>query len=351
MAKSSGVRNILALRGDPPQGKRTWLEGDVSGGECDRAIDLVKFIRKLYGDFFGIGVAGHPEGHPSSAKGEEGNIIEMLHLKEKLDAGADFIITQFFYDVNIFLDYVQRCRESRITCPIIPGIMPIQSFSSLLKMTQFCGISVPLAVLERLHSVRHDDEAVKKIGCDIATEMCLKILRSSLIGKDSSDHMHVDGFHFYTLNLERSSTRILANLGAVSVLGEAGRSIAREKQSNQIRCDFVHDVNNGLATAETNKECKAAALRRERIYSISEQARSTRRALPWKPSAMENRSKEAVRPINWSNRPLSYIMRTDDWDEVRIEDMLICALLRLSILLHFFIVLYLISILLESELS
>ncbi len=182
--------------------------------------------------------------------------------------------------------------------------------------------------------------SIKVMGCTSFPRV--KGLRSRLcrgvdlclIGKDSSDHMHVDGFHFYTLNLERSSTRILSNLGAVSVLGEAGRSIAREKQSNQIRCDFVHDVNNGLATAETNKECKAAALRRERIYSISEQARSTRRALPWKPSAMENRSKEAVRPINWSNRPLSYIMRTDDWDEVRIEDMLICALLISPVLLE-----------------
>jgi methylenetetrahydrofolate reductase (NADPH) len=293
------------------------LEGDVSGGECNRAIDLVKLIRKLHGDYFGIGVAGHPEGHPSSAKGEDGNIIEMQHLKDKLDAGADFIITQFFYDVNVFLDYVQRCRKSSIACPIIPGIMPIQSYSSLLKMTQFCGISVPSSVLERLRSVRHDDEAVKKIGCEIATEMCSTILTSHLRGKDSGVDLYVDGFHFYTLNLERSTTRILANLG---VLSEAGSSISREKQSDQIIGDFAHDVDDALATAESNHECNGAALGRERNYSISEQARSTRRALPWKPSAMENRSKEAVRPINWSNRPVSYIMRTDDWDEVRIHE-------------------------------
>jgi methylenetetrahydrofolate reductase len=317
MVKSSGVRNILALRGDPPQGKRAWLEGDVSGGECDRAIDLVKLIRKLHGDHFGIGVAGHPEGHPSSAKGEDGNIRELQHLKEKLDAGADFIITQFFYDVNVFLDYVQRCRKSRIDCPIIPGIMPIQSYSSLLKMTQFCGISVPSSVVERLQSVRHDDEAVKRIGCEIATEMCSTILTSSLVGEDSSVDLYVDGFHFYTLNLERSTTRILANLGAVGVLSEAGSTVSREKQRNQIEGDFAHDVDDGMASANNNQECNEAALERERKYSVSEQARSTRRALPWKPSAMANRSKETVRPINWSNRPVSYIMRTDDWDEVR----------------------------------
>ena len=159
MAKSSGVRNILALRGDPPQAKRAWMEGDVSGGECDRAIDLVTLIRKLHGNYFGIGVAGHPEGHPSSAKGEEGQILEMQHMKEKLDAGAEFIITQFFYDVNVFLAYVRRCRKAGIHCPIIPGIMPIQSYLSLIKMTQFCNISVPASVLERIQRVRYDDDA------------------------------------------------------------------------------------------------------------------------------------------------------------------------------------------------
>ena len=178
MAKSSGVRNILALRGDPPAGKRGWKVDDVSGGECNRAIDLVKLIRKLHGEYFGIGVAGHPEGHPSSPKGEDGQILEMQHLKEKLDAGGQFIITQFFYDVNVFLNYVKRCREAGIHCPIIPGIMPIQSYSSLLKMTQFCGISVPSSVINRLKDVRLDDEGVMQIGCEIATEMCRTILTS-----------------------------------------------------------------------------------------------------------------------------------------------------------------------------
>lgn len=129
MAKAAGLHNILALRGDPPHGKRAWAEGDVSGGECDRAIDLVKLIRQLHGDYFCIGVAGHPEGHPSSGTGEMGKTAEMRHLKEKMDAGADFIITQFFYDVQVFFDYVKRCRRAGIHAPIIPGVMPIQSFS------------------------------------------------------------------------------------------------------------------------------------------------------------------------------------------------------------------------------
>ncbi len=313
MAKSSGIRNILALRGDPPPPKRAWKEGDVSGGDCDRAIDLVKLIRKLHGDYFGIGVAGHPEGHPSSAKCDDGSntSLEMQHLKDKLDAGADFIITQFFYDVDVFLEYVKRCRRIGITCPIIPGIMPIQSYSSLLKMTSFCNISVPNSVLERLETVRHDDEAVKKIGCEIAAEMCRRILvetsslsSSSALEYNIDDDCSVHGFHFYTLNLERSTTRILASLGALDI--DSPTSAAASSQENN---------SDPTIASELNNEQDQTIARRERNESISEKARSTKRVLPWKPSAMENRSKEDVRPINWSNRPKSYVMRTDDWDE------------------------------------
>ncbi len=122
-AKSHGIQNILALRGDPPRGKRSWEPNDMSGGECGRAIDLVRLIRKLYGDYFCIAVAGHPERHPSSScmSLEE----ELGHLKEKIDAGADFIITQFFYDAQVFLDYVRNCRAAGITCPILPGLLPM----------------------------------------------------------------------------------------------------------------------------------------------------------------------------------------------------------------------------------
>ena len=319
MAKSSGVNNILALRGDPPHPKRAWKERDVSGGDCDRAIDLVKLIRKLHGDYFGIGVAGHPEGHPSSTKCDDDGTtssLEMQHLKEKLSAGADFVITQFFYDVDVFLEYVKRCRRIGIKCPIIPGIMPIQSYSSLLKMTSFCNISVPSSVLERLERVRHDDEAVKKIGCEIAAEMCQRILTetsssssssssSSLGHNDDAGCCGVHGFHFYTLNLERSTTRILASLGALDI--DSPTSAAAQENDTE-----------ATTASETNDEDQIDPKRdpkRERKESISEKARSTRRVLPWKPSAMENRSKEDVRPINWSNRPKSYVMRTDDWDE------------------------------------
>ena len=349
MAKSSGIRNILALRGDPPQGRPMWRAGDVSGGECHRAIDLVKLIRKLHGDYFGIGVAGHPEGHPSSERGDDGVAVEMKHLKDKLDAGGQFIITQFFYDVNAFLNYVKRCRREGIHCPIIPGIMPIQSYSSLLKMTQFCGISVPKAVIERLERVRHDDEAVKKIGCEIATEMCRTILTASSFNDNNNDEEGgggVDGFHFYTLNLERSTTKVLADLGAVDILSDSVGSLSssrREKGNKHVAKNRIVDLvpGGGDATTNGNHHVNGTATpKRATQEPISERARSTaRRVFPWKPSAMDNRSKEDVRPINWSNRPKSYVMRTDDWDEYpngRWGDSTSPAFGELSELSHFY---------------
>jgi methylenetetrahydrofolate reductase (NADPH) len=207
-AKNCGVRNILVLRGDPPKGTRSWKPNDISGGHCDRAIDLVKLIREVYGDWFGIAVAGHPEGHPSSNSIEE----ELDHLHQKVQAGADFIITQFFYNVDLFLEFVQKCRDKGINCPILPGIMPIQSYSSFVRMTRYCGISVPPQVMEQLDPVKDDDETVKEIGCHIAAEMCRKILTATF----ENDVYGIDGLHFvsatYCFFGKRSEKLFEANL-------------------------------------------------------------------------------------------------------------------------------------------
>ena len=260
-AKTCGIRNILALRGDPPRGKRSWQPRDVSGGYCDRAIDLVRLIRELHGDYFGIAVAGHPERHPSSISWED----ELRFLKGKIESGADFIVTQFFYDVNKFLEYVKRCREYGITCPIIPGIMPIQSFSTFTKMTKYCGVDVPQSIFDRLAVAdKDDDEAVKEIGCEIAADMCRQILSS----KDSD----IDGVHFYTLNLERSATRILTILGAIDIIKPA--TSPGEEETQQMT----------KSTSVSSME--------ETIRAKSE------RAFPWKPSALAQRAKEEVRYVN-----------------------------------------------------
>jgi methylenetetrahydrofolate reductase (NADPH) len=298
-AKVSGIRNILVLRGDPPKGKRSWLPNDVSGGFCDRAIDLVKLIRELHGDHFGIAVAGHPEGHPSSSNAEE----EILHLKEKVDTGAQFIITQLFYDVDVFLVFVLRCRNAGISCPIIPGIMPIQSYSSFKRMTEYCRITVPEYVWQKLEPVKNNDEAVKKVGCEIASDICRRILL------ETED---IDGVHFYTLNLERSVTVILNSLGAIDYIDSAKRDT------------MSPSWNSATAISPSNDSIRATA----------------GRTLPWRPSAMEKRFKnEKVRPINWANRPKSYVVRTEDWDEFpngRWGDATSPAFGELSDLSHFY---------------
>jgi len=197
-AREAGIRNIMALRGDPPHGAETWerCENGLS-----HAIDLVKLIREEHGDWFGIAVAGYPEGHIQCESLEK----DIQYLKEKVDAGADFIVTQLFYDCDLFLNWVQKCREAGITCPIIPGIMPIQSYAGFQRMTGFCKTYVPQEILDDLAAIQHDEAAVKDYGVELGTKMCRKLLAAG-----------VPGLHFYTLNLERSCVSILENLGFVS---------------------------------------------------------------------------------------------------------------------------------------
>ena len=194
-AKDAGIRNILAVRGDLAKGAHEWEQ--IPDGVL-HAIDLVKLIRELYGDYFGIAVAGFPEGHPYTTNSE----LELTYLKEKIDAGADFILTQFFYDVDVFLNYVTKCRSAGIKCPIIPGMMPIQSYSSFEKMTSFCKTYVPSKIWDNLNPIRENDEEVKAYGVTVCVDMCKQLQAAGL-----------PYFHFYTLNLERSVFSILRELG------------------------------------------------------------------------------------------------------------------------------------------
>jgi methylenetetrahydrofolate reductase (NADPH) len=195
-ARNAGIQNILALRGDPPKGSVSW-EPFPSG--CLNAAELVELIRKEHGDYFGIAVAGFPEGHPNSTDGYENDV---KHLKEKVDAGADFILTQFFYDSNVFLKFRDDCVNAGIKCPIIPGMMPIQSYSSFQKMTTFCKTSVPQNIWDELYPIKDNDEEVKMYGVKLCVRMCRQLNAAG-----------VKGFHFYTLNLEKSVTLVLNDLG------------------------------------------------------------------------------------------------------------------------------------------
>lgn len=198
-AKEGGIRNILALRGDPPKGADTW---EACEDGFAYAVDLVRYIREKYGDYFGICVAGYPEGHLQCKSIEE----DIKYLKAKVDAGADFIITQLFYDVDNFVAWVDKCRAAGITVPIIPGIMPIQDYGGFKRMTGFCKTMVPQEILDALEPIQADDARVKAYGVELAVRMCRRLLEAGC-----------PGLHFYTLNLEKSVTSILEVLGFVSV--------------------------------------------------------------------------------------------------------------------------------------
>lgn len=195
-AREAGIQNILALRGDPIKGALQWEP--IPNG-LPNALELVKLIRAEHGDYFCVAVAGFPDGHP---QGKGGFKDDLTMLKAKVDAGADFVMTQFFYDSNIFLEYMQKCKEYGITCPIIPGMMPIQSYTLFKNMTSFCRTKVPEKIWADLAPIASNDEAVKRYGVEFCVEMCRHLKENG-----------VRGFHFYTLNLEASVLSILKQLG------------------------------------------------------------------------------------------------------------------------------------------
>jgi len=201
--KENGIMNILALRGDPPghleKGEKSEGFKQVEGGFA-YATDLVKYIRAEFGDYFCIAVAGYPEGHLEATSFDD----DMKYLKEKVDAGADLIVTQLFYDNEGFFEYVDKCKKMGITIPILPGIMPIQSYGGFSRMTSLCKTKVPSHITDTLEPVKDDDEKVKDKGVEIAIKQCKELMAKG-----------TPGLHFYTLNLETSVMRIVQGLGLV----------------------------------------------------------------------------------------------------------------------------------------
>ncbi|XP_022970234.1 probable methylenetetrahydrofolate reductase [Cucurbita maxima] len=223
--KSNGLQNVLALRGDPPHGQDKFVQ--IEGGfAC--ALDLVKHIREKYGDYFGITVAGYPEAHPdvigsNGVATTEGYQSDLAYLKKKFDAGADLIVTQLFYDTDIFLKFVNDCRQIGITCPIVPGIMPINNYKGFLRMTSFCKTKIPDEVMAALEPIKDNEEAVKAYGIHLGTEMCKKILAHG-----------IKTLHMYTLNMEKSALAILMNLGLIEE-SKVSRSLPWRRPTNVFR--------------------------------------------------------------------------------------------------------------------
>ncbi|KAJ6444330.1 methylenetetrahydrofolate reductase 2 [Purpureocillium lavendulum] len=243
-AYKAGCTNILALRGDPPRDQDKWT---ATEGGFQYARDLVRHIRATYGSHFDIGVAGYPEGCDDNKNEEE--LLD--HLKEKVDMGASFIVTQMFYDADNFIRWVGKVRERGINIPILPGIMPIATYASFLRRANHMQCRVPPEWMSVLEPVKNDDVAVREIGKTLVAEMCRKLLANGI------HHLH-----FYTMNLAQATRMVLEELS-------------------------------WAPSAE----------------------RPLQHALPWKQSKALGRRDEDVRPIFWRNRNKSYVLRTQDWDE------------------------------------
>ena len=199
---TAGVSNILALRGDPPRDQPDY---DHRRDTFPQAADLVSFIKKFTGHpdprGFGIGVAGFPEGHPATPN----RLLEMDYLKAKVDAGADYICTQLFFDNHDFYDFRDRCALAGITAPIIAGIMPVTSLSSMKRMAELAGGSrFPAKLLKALQRAGDSTSAVREIGLHYATEQCADLLDNG-----------VAGIHLYTLNQSTATRDICQRLGLV----------------------------------------------------------------------------------------------------------------------------------------
>lgn len=200
---AAGVANILALRGDPPRDQPDY---DWSRGAFRHAADLVRFIRRFNESGahpsprgFGIGVAGFPEGHPTTPN----RMLELEHLKAKVDAGADYICTQLFFDNHDLLDFRDRCRLAGIDVPVIAGIMPVTSLQGMKRMAELAaGARYPAKLVRALNRGGTDPAAVERIGIHYAAEQCAGLLDEG-----------IDGIHFYTLNKSRATLEIFQSLG------------------------------------------------------------------------------------------------------------------------------------------
>ena len=184
--KASGLRHIVALRGDLPS-------GTASSGELRYANELVEFIRRTTGDHFHIEVACYPEFHPQARSAQD----DLKAFKRKVDAGANGAITQYFFNADAYFHFVDAARALGVTTPIVPGIMPIASYSKLARFSEACGAEIPRWIRKKLEAYGDDTIAIREFGLDVVAELCERLIKGG-----------APGLHFYTLNQAALTTAI-----------------------------------------------------------------------------------------------------------------------------------------------
>jgi len=189
--RKQGIRHIVALRGDMPSGM-------VEAGEFRYANELVAFIRETTGEHFNIEIAAYPEYHPQASSPDR----DLVNFKRKVEAGADSAITQYFYNADAYLSFIERCAKHGIRIPIVPGIMPITNYHQLARFSDACGAEIPRWIRKRLESYGEDLKSVRAFGEEIVTDLCERLLAHD-----------APGLHFYTLNRAEPALAIWNNLG------------------------------------------------------------------------------------------------------------------------------------------
>ncbi|WP_437202511.1 methylenetetrahydrofolate reductase [NAD(P)H] [Planctomicrobium sp. SH664] len=192
-AQEIGVRNIMALRGDPPAGETAFVQKE---GGLRYAAELVELIRKHFPEM-GIGVAGYPEKHPEAIDAAS----DLANLKRKIDAGGDAVYTQLFFDNDCFFRFREQAEQAGIRAPIVPGIMPITEFSRIKRITSMSACEIPQELFQQLESSQEDKEAQYRIGIDFAIRQCRELIAQG-----------VPGIHFYVLNKSDAVEEILNEL-------------------------------------------------------------------------------------------------------------------------------------------
>ena len=192
--KEEGIKHIIALRGDMPPDLK-------SAGEFNYANELVEFIRKETGDTFTIEVAAYPEFHPQAVNAH----ADLKHFKMKVDAGADAAVTQYFFNIQAYFNFVDECEAMGLSIPIVPGILPIHNFAQLVRFSDMCGAEVPRWLKLKLAAYGDDAASIRACGLDIVTDLCDRLLAAG-----------APGLHFYTLNQAGLTSTIWQRLGLSS---------------------------------------------------------------------------------------------------------------------------------------
>ena len=184
--QDNGIKRIVALRGDMPSGMQ-------EAGEFRYANELVEFIRAETGDHFHIEVAAYPEFHPQAKDAQ----TDLLNFKRKVDAGANSALTQYFYNIDAYIHFVEDCEDAGVNIPIVPGIMPITNYKNLARFSDMCGAEIPRWIRKRLEAYGDDVASLRAFGLDVTTELCHQLLE-----------VGAPGLHFYTMNQTEPTLQI-----------------------------------------------------------------------------------------------------------------------------------------------